>query len=208
MVKILIIENNIELLQSLKRLLKNEKYEVDTSYDAILGLSYLISNKYDLLLLDLHLERITAKDIITNMMTRGISTRIIGLTSKEIINEKMLDYDYLLNDYLSLPFYCDELIFKIKEVLKTNEDNRFSFFDCNISGYKIEKEKTSRITLMEHLILKGLRDKDVKYNEFSFYEFGNNELWAYIGSINDKLKYIGSCKKIIIENEFYKVVDL
>ena len=210
MSKILIIENNIELLQSLERLLEKEGYEVDTTYDAILGLSYLVTKKYDLLILNLHLERITSKDIISSIKSRNINIPVIGLTSKEVINEKLLSFNNLLNEYLALPFYSDELLYKINKVLTLfNENKSFKFFDCDIEGFILKKgNDKEKVTGIEIEILDKLKDKDICFNNLMDFDFKHNDIWAYISSINNKLRKIKSNKKIIIENENYKVVDL
>ena len=53
-----------------------------------------------------------------------------------------------------------------------------------------------------------LKDKDICFNNLMDFDFKHNDIWAYISSINNKLRKINSNKKIIIENENYKVVDL
>ena len=208
MKKILIVENNIELLQSLKRVLVANDYDVETTNDAVLGLSYALTKNYDLIIINLHLQRITAGEFINNLKRHNIDSLIIAMTSKEILSKKLLNYKVIANDYLILPFYTLQLLTKIKMVFDINDNhNVIDYKELKLDKFKlVGKEKCVVLTAKENKILELLfTHQQVDKKMILDYIYSEDDLWVYIDSLNDKLKKINNEAKIVFENNSYKV---
>ena len=208
MKKILIVENNIELLQSLKRVLVANDYDVETTNDAVLGLSYALTKNYDLIIINLHLQRITAGEFINNLKRHNIDSLIIAMTSKEILSKKLLNYKVIANDYLILPFYTLQLLTKIKMVFDINDNHIIiDYKELKLDKFKlVGKEKCVVLTAKENKILELLfTHQQVDKKMILDFIYSEDDLWVYIDSLNDKLKKINNEAKIVFENNSYKV---
>lgn len=116
--RILVIEDEKELRDSLKAALKNESYSVDTASDGERG-SYLArTNNYDLILLDNILPKKQGYDVCAEIRQSGKTTPIIILTSRDEIPDKVSLFDLGADDYVTKPFSFEELSARIRAVLR------------------------------------------------------------------------------------------
>lgn len=114
--RILIIEDNQKLADSISRGLKQEGYAADYVLDGLEGeRKILISHgDYDLLILDLMLPGKGGIDICASMRDKGIMTPIIMLTAKDTVNDKVRGLDSGADDYLVKPFSFEELLSRVR----------------------------------------------------------------------------------------------
>ncbi len=115
--KILIIDDDYEILDMLKILLEVEGYEVDTASNGFTGLEKLKKNRYDLVLLDLNLPDISGEQVC-KAIRKNDSTPIMILSAKESVTDKVLCLEYGADDYLTKPFQNIELLARIKAILR------------------------------------------------------------------------------------------
>lgn len=115
--KILIIDDDYEILDMLKILLEVEGYEVDTASNGFTGLEKLKKNSYDLVLLDLNLPDISGEQVC-KAIRKNDSTPIMVLSAKESVTDKVLCLEYGADDYLTKPFQNIELLARIKAILR------------------------------------------------------------------------------------------
>lgn len=118
MEKILIVEDEQNMLSGLKDNLEFEGYEVDVASDGLTGQNKILANKYDLILLDVMLPNISGFDICKKIRGEGIKTSIIFLTAKSEEIDKVLGLEYGADDYITKPFSLRELLARIKAVLR------------------------------------------------------------------------------------------
>ncbi len=118
MTRILIVEDEASMLQGLKDNLEFEGYEVDTAADGKTGLDKIISNQFNLVLLDVMLPHISGFDICKQARKDGISTPIILLTAKGEEIDKVLGLELGADDYITKPFSLRELLARIKAILR------------------------------------------------------------------------------------------
>ena len=183
MKKILLIDNDVELLNSIANLLTHNNYEVDKTYDAILGISKLLTNSYDLLITNLHLKKIPTKELIQAMYSHKVTIPVILITSKETLNNKLLNFEVVANEYLTLPFSSKELLTKISKTLEMNENNHEKEFEnVKLGNFLISSNSAKRyLTTTEITILdKLLKDKDVSINELYGFVYAKEDLQTYI----------------------------
>jgi DNA-binding response OmpR family regulator len=116
--KILVIEDEPKIADSLQLGLSEKGYHVDTAYDGKKGLEAFDSKKYDLILLDINLPSINGYDLCKIFRVKNPEVPIIILTSLIELEDKIFGYDLGADDYLVKPFEFKELLLKIKVFLK------------------------------------------------------------------------------------------
>ncbi|MGL4910970.1 MAG: response regulator transcription factor [Romboutsia sp.] len=117
--KILVVEDNKSLLESiLKELSKH--FDIEGCEDGEEALYLINQNIYDLVILDWMLPNISGIDILKSMRNKEISTPVLILTAKESLDDKVSAFELGANDYLTKPFYMEELVARIYAILRTN----------------------------------------------------------------------------------------
>jgi DNA-binding response OmpR family regulator len=118
MKKILIIEDELNMVKGLKDNLEFEGFEVDTAMEGNTGLQKVLQNKSDLILLDVMLPGVSGFDICKAARREGVSTPIILLTAKGEEIDKVLGLELGADDYITKPFSVRELLARIKAILR------------------------------------------------------------------------------------------
>ncbi|WP_024620127.1 response regulator transcription factor [Metaclostridioides mangenotii] len=117
--KILIVEDNKELLETISSELNNF-FETEVSRDGEEAL-YLINQKiYDLIVLDLMLPNLGGMEILKSMRDNNIEVPVLILTAREELDDKVEAFKIGANDYLTKPFYMEELVARVYAILRTN----------------------------------------------------------------------------------------
>ncbi len=126
MYRILVVEDEIPMLQGLKDNLEIEGYSVDTASDGALGYEKIMTNTYDLIILDVMLPSISGFDICKKTRKEGNQTPIIILTAKGEELNKVLGLELGADDYITKPFSLRELLARIKAVLRRYSENKIN----------------------------------------------------------------------------------
>ena len=117
MIKILLVEDDLSLSKSVYDFLKSFA-EVKQCYDGEEGLYEAELGIYDLILLDLMLPEKNGFEVLKDLRAQNIETPVLIMTAKESIDDKMHGFDIGADDYLTKPFYLDELKARIQSLLK------------------------------------------------------------------------------------------
>jgi len=118
MKKILIVEDELNMVNGLKDNLEFEGYEIDTAIEGRTGLQKILQLRYDLILLDIMLPEVSGFDICRTARKEGINTPIILLTAKGEEIDKVLGLELGADDYITKPFSLRELLARIKAILR------------------------------------------------------------------------------------------
>ena len=116
--KLLIIEDDKKIADSLKKGLTNEGYIVEVSFDGEEGLELAEISKPDLIILDRLLPKINGIDLIKKLRNQNNHTPILMLSALGEADEKIEGLNIGADDYLSKPFSFDELLARIKSLLR------------------------------------------------------------------------------------------
>lgn len=116
--RILIIEDNIELCEYMQKSLEQEGFAVDTSFCGIEGEEKAYVNDYDILLLDLNLPDKDGLEIIRFLRVSNIQTPVIMITARDTILDRAMGLDSGADDYLTKPFDLIELKARIRAVVR------------------------------------------------------------------------------------------
>lgn len=121
MSRILIVDDEPSMRMGLKDNLEFEGYDVDSAEDGTLGLSKILNNDYNLIVLDVMMPGMSGFEVCKTARNKGIKTPIILLTAKGEEIDKVLGLELGADDYITKPFSLRELIARIKAVLRRGD---------------------------------------------------------------------------------------
>ncbi|HXS15470.1 MAG TPA: response regulator, partial [Candidatus Saccharimonadales bacterium] len=116
--RILIIEDEKTLADSIKRGLMDEQYAVDVFYNGKDGYEQAVSEEYDMILLDIMLPDMDGVSICRSLRARKNYTPILMLTAKDTTEDKILGLDSGADDYVVKPFSFEELLARIRSLVR------------------------------------------------------------------------------------------
>ena len=119
---ILIVEDEEGILQFLKQGLEEENYQVSTANNGLDGYNLFHKEKFDLVLLDWMLPKMTGLEVCQKIRETNTKTPIIFLTAKDTVQETVEGLKNGANDYIKKPFSFDELVERIKVQLRDKAD--------------------------------------------------------------------------------------
>ena len=145
MAKILIVEDEKQMADFISLELKHEGYDVDICYDGEQGYENAIKTNYDIILLDIMLPKINGMEVCRRLRMKK-DTSIIMLTAKGDITDKVNGLDIGADDYLTKPFEIEELLARMRVILrrksqKTNQSKVIQVADLKID---LEKKQVTR----------------------------------------------------------------
>ena len=121
--KILIIEDEYNLADAIKSILVEERYDVEINTDGEIGLDNALSGIYDLIILDVMLPHINGFEILKKIREEKIEVKVIMLTARNSIDDKMQGFQGGADDYLTKPFYMEELLARVNLQLRKRSGN-------------------------------------------------------------------------------------
>ena len=116
--RLLIAEDEKDLNKILTERLKEEHYSVDSCYDGQEALDYLASAEYDAVILDIMMPLLDGLSVLKTMRRKDDSTPVLLLTAKDSIEDRVQGLDAGANDYLVKPFAVEELLARIRVLLR------------------------------------------------------------------------------------------
>lgn len=116
--KILIIEDETELMEVIRQSLEKENFRVETAEDFGSALDKIISFDYDCILLDIMLPDGSGLDILQELKNLNKSDNVIIISAKDSLDDKLKGLELGADDYLTKPFHIAELNARIKSVLR------------------------------------------------------------------------------------------
>jgi DNA-binding response OmpR family regulator len=141
MINILIVEDEPNMRLGLKDNLEYEGYNVEIAEDGESGLQQLLSGKFNLVLLDVMMPKLSGFDVCKKARANGIKTPIILLTAKGEEIDKVLGLELGADDYITKPFSVRELLARIKAVLRRTNNSAPVLEVINIGRLEINFEK-------------------------------------------------------------------
>ncbi|MDA0832136.1 MAG: response regulator transcription factor [Planctomycetota bacterium] len=115
--RILLVEDELDLLKAVKRFLDDEHYAVDVASDGEEGLTKALMWNYDLVVLDLMLPKIDGLTVLKEIRRRK-RTPILILTARDTLQDRVAGLDIGADDYLVKPFELDELSARIRALIR------------------------------------------------------------------------------------------
>ncbi|NEO89389.1 MAG: response regulator transcription factor [Moorea sp. SIO3G5] len=116
--RILLVDDEIELTDPLSRVLTREGYTVDVAYNGASGNELASLGAYDLLILDWMLPHISGLEICQQMRSHDTTTPVLFLTAKDTVDDRVMGLDAGADDYLVKPFELRELLARVRALLR------------------------------------------------------------------------------------------
>jgi len=149
--RILVVEDEHKIANSIKKGLEQESYAVDVAYDGEKGFDFASTENYDLIILDLLLPGIDGITICRKLRDAKVHTPILMLTAKGQTVDKVEGLDAGADDYLTKPFAFEELLARIRALGRRPKDSKgvtLSIEDLSLNTVSYEvKRKNQRIKL-------------------------------------------------------------
>lgn len=121
--RILIVDDDDEIRELLEFDIRSSGYFVDSAKDGLEGLNKALNNSYDLILLDVMMPKMSGFDVCKNIRNAKLSIPILMLTAKGTIEDKTSGFDCGADDYLVKPFDVQEVLLRIRVLLRRNSIN-------------------------------------------------------------------------------------
>src|SRR5688500_16386763 len=120
--KVLLIEDEVKAVNSLKKGLNEYQIEEDFAYDGTTGLKLTETNQYDVIISDIIVPGINGFDITRELRLRGISTPVLLLTALSATDDKVTGLEVGADDYLTKPYEFKELLARIKALSRRGKE--------------------------------------------------------------------------------------
>lgn len=208
--RILIVEDEFKIADVIASRLRKENYIVDVFDNGEAGLDNALTNIYDLIILDVMLPKVDGFKILEEIRREKINAKVIMLTAKSMMEDKLMGFNSGANDYLTKPFHIDELVARVNAQLRMDnvqvQKNYVEAGDLrlNIKNTTLTCTTTNEsieVVCKEFMLLEYLmKNKNQVLQKEQLYEkiWGldneseSNNLEAYLSFIRKKIKIIGS----------------
>ena len=142
--RILVVEDERDFNRILTNRLKAEYYSVDSCFDGQEALDYLAAAQYDVVILDIMMPILDGITVLKKMRQNGCATPVLLLTAKDSIEDRVQGLDAGANDYLIKPFAFEELLARIRVLLRRPEQAARSCYTLEDLEVHVDSHKVFR----------------------------------------------------------------
>jgi DNA-binding response OmpR family regulator len=205
--RLLIAEDELDLAEALTAFLEKNQYVVDVVHDGAAAYDYASATGYDALILDIMMPKMDGLQVLKKLRQEGNTTPVMMLTARGERDDRIAGFDAGADDYLPKPFYTDELLARLKAILRRGGEIKTAVLrfgdlemDCDAGsikcGDKLERLSGREYQVMElfmrspKVILSAERIMERVWGWETESEI--NVVWVHISNLRKKLKNIGS----------------
>lgn len=209
--RILFAEDERDLNRIISNRLKENGYSVDSCFDGQEALDYIDCVDYDAIILDVMMPIVDGFGVLEQVRKKGKTTPILFLTARDAVNDKVKGLDLGANDYLVKPFAFDELLARLRAMMRVNFGHlnniiRIDDLIMNVDKHTVERaDKTIPLSSKEFALLEYMmhnvnivlaREK-IEDHIWNFeYDGGTNVVDVYVNYLRNKIDK-GFDKKLI-----------
>lgn len=210
--KLLLVEDSIQLNKALSTVLKRNSFVVDCAFDGEEALLFLEQYTYDVIILDIMLPKVSGLEVLKKARENHIETPIIMLTAKSTTEDKIHGLDLGADDYLPKPFVVDELLARIRALMRRKpvykEEKLLTFGDLSLDTNSfVLSTSQGKVSLMnkEIQIMTLLMNANggvvsldtISKTAWDIESYSTNEnVWVFVSYLRKKLDTIHSLVKI------------
>lgn len=202
--KILIVEDEMDLRNSLKKGLEKRGYSVDVASDGEEGLEKAFVNSYDLMILDLNLPRVDGLTVLDEIRKEDKMLKVLILSARTEVSERIRGLDGGANDYLVKPFHFDELEARVRSLLRRSFVQNDVIMRCgtlevNTSSREVYQDSErieltrTEFAILEYLLVnvgrKVSSEELMEHVYDSNTDLFSNSLAVHIHSLRKKIKH-------------------
>jgi len=212
--RVLIVEDEHKIANSIKKGLEQESYAVDVAYDGNAGFDLAVTEDYDAIILDLMLPGLGGVEICKKLREEKIHTPILMLTAKGQLTDKVEGLNAGADDYLTKPFAFEELLARIRALIRRPKDSLGSVlniedlslntltYEVERGGIKIQLSK-KEFALLEYLLRhkEKILTREQIINHVWDYDADilPNTVEVYIGYLRDKIDKLSGDRQPLIK---------
>ncbi len=204
--RILLAEDERSLSKALIKIFEINNYSADAVYNGEDALTYLESDNYDVLVLDVMMPKIDGIEVLKTIRTKGNNIPVLMLTAKAEVDDKVLGLDSGANDYLTKPFDTKELLARLRAITRTqiscDSTLKFGNITLNRATFELSSEaKSYRLANKEFQMIEMLMSNPrqlISVDRFMERIWGFdsdaeiNVVWVYISYLRKKLKALNA----------------
>lgn len=205
--RLLIAEDERDLAEALKAFFEKNQFTADTVGDGISAYDYASTGEYDALILDIMMPKMDGAEVLKRLRREGNKTPVMMLTAKGEKDDRIAGFDAGADDYLPKPFEPDELISRVRAMLRRSENyspTAVSFGDLTLepgSGTLRCGANRIRLSAKEFLVAElFMRSPNIVFSAERIMEkvWGwdsdseINVVWVNISNLRKKIRSIGS----------------
>lgn len=204
---VLVIEDERNLADAIVKILEDEGYNAEATYDGKAGLTCAKSGLYDAIVLDVMLPAMSGYDVVNQMRHAGVSTPVLMLTARTSTEDKVRGLDSGADDYMTKPFEAPELLARLRALTRRRGDVlideiKFAGVSLDLNTHDLAcGEKSVHLSGKEFevmSILMGSNSRVVSKQDLLTRVWGvdgeasENSVEAYVSFLRKKLAHIGS----------------
>lgn len=204
---VLVIEDERNLADAIVKILEDEGYNAEATYDGKAGLTCAKSGLYDAIVLDVMLPAMSGYDVVNQMRHAGVSTPVLMLTARTSTEDKVRGLDSGADDYMTKPFEAPELLARLRALTRRRGDVlideiKFADISLDLNNHDLAcGEKSVHLSGKEFevmSILMGSNSRVVSKQDLLTRVWGvdgeasENSVEAYVSFLRKKLAHIGS----------------
>jgi DNA-binding response OmpR family regulator len=181
-VRILVVEDNKRLSDSLRRTLEDDGYNIDTAYDGLDGEEMALMGNYDIIILDIMLPEKDGLAVCRDLRNKRINTPVLMLTARDALDDRVNGLDSGADDYLVKPFEVDELRARIRALLRRESSSKSPILQVgdltlDPATHRVERAgQTVDLTAKEYSLLEYFMRHP---NHLISREMVESNLWGY-----------------------------
>lgn len=202
--KILIVEDEMDLRNSLKKGLEKKGYSVDVASDGEEGLEKAFVNSYDLMILDLNLPRVDGLTVLDEIRKKDKLMKVLILSARTEVSERIKGLDGGANDYMVKPFHFDELEARVRSLLRRSFVQNDVIMKCgtlevNTSSREVYQDSErieltrTEFAILEYLLINSGRkvssEELMEHVYDSNTDLFSNSLAVHIHYLRKKIKH-------------------
>lgn len=142
--RILVVEDEVKIARLISKALKAEGFAVDNAYDGKEGEELALVNQYDLIILDIMMPGQDGWQVCEALRKENLKVPILMLTALDEISDKVKGLNLGADDYLAKPFHFEELIARIRALIRRNSGNISNTISCYGIELDLEKHEAMR----------------------------------------------------------------
>lgn len=211
--KILLVEDTVQLNKALTTLLKRNSYLVDSAFDGEEALMFIKDYEYDVIILDIMLPKIDGLEVLRRVRQNKNDTPIILLTARSTVEDKITGLDLGADDYLPKPFSTEELLARIRALSRRKNNpikkmELVQFGDLLIDEVNLKIKCGDKEVVLTNkemqifMLLVSNKDKVVSLDtitksawDIESYSTSEN-VWVFVSYLRKKLDSLNSKVKI------------
>ncbi len=158
MLKALLVEDDLDLATALIDYMSLEDIDCDYAADGQIGYNLIMSNRYDVIILDLNLPKIEGLAVCERIRNNGVETPVLMLTARDTLDDKLTGFSKGADDYLVKPFAMEELLARIKVLSKrrSGQVSKLTVADLELDLSQRQASRAGTVLKLSPIALKIL----------------------------------------------------